>query len=147
MLRPLTTWTNPFPKKHKSRESLESEFGLIHWIFVAYGFIGFIILFWFCHRNKKSVFGSSIRIRIFPEEMHPMATLTRLHLASFPVTPKTLSVLVWTLPFSYHFHKDLSAYVFIWIYFRARFYIELTESLNASKQCGFKRKCTSVGRA
>ena len=35
-----------------------------------------------------------------------MSTLMRFHLASFSVMPKTLSVLVWTLPFSYHFHKD-----------------------------------------
>ena len=41
-----------------------------------------------------------------------MSTLIRFHLASFSVTPKMLSVLVWALPFLYRFHEDDSTYAF-----------------------------------
>ena len=65
-------------------------------------------------------------------------------LASLSVMPQTLSVLMWTLPFSHRFHEDGALCAFIWIHFRERFHIDAvspktfsflvwTEGLNASK--------------
>ena len=75
-------------------------------------------------------------------------------LASFSVTPKTLSVLVWRLPFS----RRLYVCVFIWVHFRERFHIDAvspkmvsvlvwTEGLNSLKCTRFQTwKRTSVDR-
>ena len=83
----------------------------------------------------------------------------RFHLALFSVMPKTLSVVVWTLPFSYRLiHEDDSVYVFFWIHFRERFHTDAispkslsvlvwTEGLNASKGVRFQTKHSSADRA
>ena len=81
----LTTWTffESFPKakKHKSREFWESGFGLIHWIFITYGFIGFTIPFWILPKKQKI----RIRIRIFPEECTPWRKLEASRLKNYRI--------------------------------------------------------------
>ena len=49
-----------------------------------------------------------------------MSALRRFHLTSFSVTPKTLSVLVWTLPFSHRFHEDECTFESIFTLMRFR---------------------------
>ena len=75
----------------------------------------------------------------------------RSHLALFSVIPKTLSVLVWTLPFSFRFHED-DAYAFSFgSTFESVFTFDTdlpkmpsvlvwTEGLNASKCMRFQTK-------
>ena len=49
-----------------------------------------------------------------------MSALMRFHLTAFSVTPKTLSVLVWILPFSHRFHEDECTFESIFTLMRFR---------------------------
>ena len=75
-------------------------------------------------------------------------------LASFSLTQKMLSVLVWILAFP---EDDRSAWIFIWIHFRERFQnnavlpkklsvLVWTEGLNTSKCMRFQRKTHWCGQ-